>query len=491
MKTVIHSVRLAIVAAFAALFGPEPTPAERMRRLIAQGHAPSGGATDLLPAEKAAEKLSARRKAWADLLKEAYDPDRRVYDRARIKSVELGEKSMHELIREREAELKDLQTAYDEQNEAEKSAARNAEQIAQLEKISNAAVHPSSKGGGAASDDPDFEGIMGYTPADVKRYKGTTPGIEVAKFIAGLRRKGQLTIGNEYVLDLPAKMVSDLIVRKTTMTTAAGWDPEDIRIDRVIYDEQRPAPVVTDVLPTFPTSMSTVKYMEETTFTNNAAEESENSALGESALAYTERSEEVRKIGHTLPVTDEQLEDVPGLRSILDQRLQFMIRQRLDLQVLVGDGSVPNLSGVHDRSSIGSQALGADTASDAVRKGITLIEVNGFTMPNWAIFHPTDWETIRLEKDANGQYLYGPPSQPGIDRIWGLPVIRTAAQSQGQALIGDFANFSALYVRRGVDVSVTDSHASEFTSDVKRIKMTMRAALAVFRAAAFSEITGL
>ena len=65
-------------------------------------------------------------------------------------------------------------------------------------------------------------------------------------------------------------------IAKTDFTTAAGWDPEDTRIARVIFDAQRPAPRVVDLIPALPTNQSTVLFMEETTFTNTAAETAEN-----------------------------------------------------------------------------------------------------------------------------------------------------------------------------------------------------------------------
>ena len=190
-------------------------------------------------------------------------------------------------------------------------------------------------------------------------------------------------------------------------------------------------------------------------------------------------------------MTIEALEDTAQLRALLDQRLRFMVAQRLDLQLMVGNGTPPNLSGIHDQTSINTQAKGTDSVPDAVYKAITAARVTGFANPNVAIFHPNDWQTVRLLQTADGVYIWGPPSQAGEDRIWGLPVIQTTAETENQAAVGDFTAHSGLFLRRGVQVSVTDSHASEFLDDITRIKMTMRAAVVFFRQGAFSEITGI
>jgi len=106
----------------------------------------------------------------------------------------------------------------------------------------------------------------------------------------------------------------DYLEAKTLMETGAGFAPQSIRTGRVVeYAHRRP--VVADLIPQTPTEQAAVVYMEETTFTNNAATRAEGGQAGESALAYTERSKTVREIAHFLPVTEIQLEDVPVVNA--------------------------------------------------------------------------------------------------------------------------------------------------------------------------------
>ena len=389
-------------------------------------------------------------------------------------------------------EMDDMQAEVNRLADIESKSEENSAAIKAAEELASGGKKISHAPAGKEAKDP--YGVKGYTAADVARFKGRTLGEAVVeqllKEAGGSDIYGQQLNRGEVALNLPTKAIDDMIL-KTDMTTSAGWDPEDIRLGRWIESAQRPAPVVSNIIPTFATTMSTILYMEETTFTNNAAEAAENAAIAESALAFTERPSEVRKIGHSLPVTQEQLDDVQGLRAIIDQRLGYMLRARLDLQLLVGNGTAPNISGFHDRASIGSQAKGTDSDVVAIRKGINEVESTGFASPSAVVFHPTDWMNIRLLQTADGNFLFGPPSMPGAETIWGLQTVRTTAQTITQALVGDFAQFSALYMRKGITLSVTDSHASEFLDDILRIKATMRAALAVFRETAFCEVTGL
>jgi hypothetical protein len=63
---------------------------------------------------------------------------------------------------------------------------------------------------------------------------------------------------------------------KTVMTTAAGWAPQAIRSGRMVDYATRPIQVI-DLIPGGSTQQNAYVYMEETTFTNAAAEATESS----------------------------------------------------------------------------------------------------------------------------------------------------------------------------------------------------------------------
>ncbi|MEU8683153.1 phage major capsid protein [Streptomyces sp. NPDC048611] len=278
---------------------------------------------------------------------------------------------------------------------------------------------------------------------------------------------------------------------KTLFERAAGWDPEDTRTGHLELMPLRPAPHVVDFFPQTTTSQSTVVYMEETTFTNNAAEISEGTTFGEAALALTERTSEVRKIAVWLPFTDEQVEDEPRARDYINNRLSYMLANRLDSQLLVGNGTAPNLRGTENVSGINTQALGVDSVPDAIYKGMRVIRDTGFAEPNVVFIRPSKWEAVRLLKTADGQYVWGHPSVPGVETIWGVRVVQTVVPTATKAIIGDYSNYSELAVRRGVDVQMTNSHSSDFINGKQAIRMDLRCALLHYRPTAFTVVTGL
>lgn len=283
----------------------------------------------------------------------------------------------------------------------------------------------------------------------------------------------------------------DVDIKAALFQTGGGWSAPSIRSDRVVDFAVRPL-VLADLLPIVNVTLPTYLYMEETTFTNSAATVAEGASKPEVALALTERTETIRKIAGYLPVTDEQLDDVPAARQYIDNRLGYMVKQILDTQIISGNGSGTNLVGINHsaRSGVQQQAKAGDTAHDATYKAMTKIRVNAFSEPNGAVFHPNDWQDIRLaQASGSGVYLWGNPSEPGLERIFGLPVVLTTGASEGTALVGDF-NQASLLFRQGLTMKVGYVN-DDLIKNRQTVVAELRAAVAVFRPAAFCEVTGV
>ncbi len=363
-------------------------------------------------------------------------------------------------------ELTDLGKAIDALLLVEKMAKDSADREKTLNTAVNSVVHPAAGDGAAIG-----QGGQIIQPKSI----------------------GQQFIESKAYTDRATKQAAVLgenMHIKTLFETTAGWAPETTRTGRLVLDAQRPIQVI-DIIPIGNTSQNAVVYMEETTFTNAAAEAAEGAAAAEATLVYTEQSSSVRKIAVFIPVTEEQMEDEARISSLLDNRLRFMIQQRLDLQILVGDGIAPNIDGINNVSGIQTQALGADPIPDAVYKAMTNVRVTGQAQPNAYVTHPNDWQQIRLLKTSDGIYIWGSPSEAGPERIWGIQAVQAQAQTENTGLVGDFANMCELVMRQGVVVKMSDSHDDYFTKGKMAIKATLRAALPVYRPAGFCTVTGI
>jgi HK97 family phage major capsid protein len=255
---------------------------------------------------------------------------------------------------------------------------------------------------------------------------------------------------------------------------------------------------VADLLSQGTTENNSVPFIVEDTITNAATTVAEGSAKPEATWDWSQTSAPVRKIAVTSKVSDELLDDVPGMRSYLDSRLRWMVEIQEDAQLISGDGTGSNLTGLMVTSGIQTQAKGADTTLDAIRKAITKVQSTGQFTPDGIILHPADWEEISLLKDANNQYYAGGPFFApygnggfiAFQRLWGLPVVVTTSATQNTAVVGAFRMGAQLVRRKGLTLDfgyVND----DFKLNLLTLRCETRLALCVWRPKAICLVTGI
>lgn len=267
--------------------------------------------------------------------------------------------------------------------------------------------------------------------------------------------------------------------------------------ERVGYVAQprRPRRIL-DLVTTGQTNSDQVKYARQTTFTNVAAETAEatTSATGtkpEATMAFEVVTADVKTIAHWIPATRRSLADAGQLRTLIESQLRYGLEYRLESQIVNGDGTGENLTGIINTSNILTQAKSSDTVVDAIHKAMTQIRL-GFLEPNGVALHPTDWELIRLSKEEGtaGSYYYGPPALAGQETIWGLPVAVTPAVPDDTGIVGDWTQ-AVLWMREGIQILASDSHDDFFIKNLVALLAEMRAAFGVLRPQAFAKVTGL
>lgn len=342
-----------------------------------------------------------------------------------------------------------------------------------------------------------------------QRIRNASKGIKVEE--RPEETKGGLTIGEQFVKsekfqEMKSKGFSGSwstgqisIDGKATVTSAAS-DIVQPQVLGGVVETLFQRLTVADLLASGTTNSSVVRYIKETTATNAAATVAEGAAKPESTIVLDSADEPVRKIATFLPVSDEMLEDVAQLQSYLNQRLALFVKIEEEDQLLNGDGTAPNISGLLDRAGIQTQDIEADALEVAIFKAIGQVRNDAFLEPDGVVINPTDWETIRLATDTNGQYFgggpfYGPYGGPQgganyvIERLWGLPVVVTSAIAAGTALVGAFRTAAQVFRRSGLTVEASNSHSDFFQKNLTAIRAEERLALAVYREAAFCKVT--
>lgn len=271
---------------------------------------------------------------------------------------------------------------------------------------------------------------------------------------------------------------------------------------------QRRPPSILDMVTTGSTDSNVVQYPTITTLGSAAAtvaDPSTGADIGsgdpvvtalqaglkpETAYAFGLENRIVQTIASWIPIHRNMLEDVAYLDSLITQQLFIELRLRLEEQILSGNGTGSNLTGILNVSGIGTQAKGSDTVADAIYKAITNVQLT-FNQPTGILINPVDWQAVRLSKNAgDGAYVLGSPIVGVPDQLWGLPVISSPVIAQGTALVGDWRQAN-LWLRNGANVRASDSHKDYFTRNITTLLAELRAAFGVIRPQAFSKVTGL
>lgn len=279
---------------------------------------------------------------------------------------------------------------------------------------------------------------------------------------------------------------------KTTITTGTVGTAMDqnLRVPGIIQPYVRELRI-RDLLRVTPTTATAIEYVKENVFTNAASPQVEGSAKPEAALTFTLASAPVRTIAHWIPATRQVLDDMDQLMSYIDTRLRFGLKIVEEAQLLSGDGTGQNLSGLITQATAyeTSRNVAGDTVIDKISHAITQAREAEYPVDG-VVLHPKDWEKMRLikteEGGANkGQYVFGDPGTAQVPRIWNKPIVETTAITAGTFLVGAFALGAELFDRQEATVDVSTEHASFFVENKVAIRAEERLALAVYRPASF------
>lgn len=340
-------------------------------------------------------------------------------------------------------------------------------------------------------------------------------GVEVVgKSPAQVKSLGDQFIESKGYKDLLARGLSgnfstgqiELATKGTLASSPGTALTPDERLGGVVETLYQPL-TVADLLAQGTTNSSQITYVTETA-TSGVTAVAEQGLKPESTLSFSETTESVRKLATLLPVTDEMLEDAPQIQAYINQRLALFIRNAEENQILLGDGSAPNLAGIISpgNRTIGTYARGTvDDSALALFKAMNGTRGSSFLEPDAIVIHPTNWQAIRTAKDSNDQYYGGGPffgpyggpqgpagsSQFSRDSLWGVQVVITSAITVGTALVGSFRQAAQLFRRSGISVEASNSHGTYFATNITAIRAEERIALAVYRPTAFTAVTGL
>jgi len=271
-----------------------------------------------------------------------------------------------------------------------------------------------------------------------------------------------------------------------------GGSPQN-PVDTIVSPDRREGIVpgafrelsVLDVIPMGATSSNQVHYTQELAFTNSAAEVAEAAAKAESVLTFKLVEEPVRTIAHFIKMSKQVLDDAPALEGYVNRRLSHGVRNRLEFQILRGNGTSPNLAGLSasGNHTAYTPATG-DTALDSLNKA-KYATIGADFSANTILMNPATWGTIERAKLTGGAYALGDGAaityvaNGMIPRVWGMNVVLSNNVEAAKFYVLDTAAVEMM-LRQAVTVEMGFVN-DDFTKNLFTLRAEMRGALAVYQ----------
>lgn len=228
-------------------------------------------------------------------------------------------------------------------------------------------------------------------------------------------------------------------------------------------------------------------FLRQTVRTNNAAPVPDGALKPTSVFSIAEIEDRVRVIAHlSEPVPERYFADHAALEDFLRAELEAGILDALQTQVVSGDGTGENMTGILATSGVIAQAFVTDRLT-SIRKGLTQLQATGVT-PNALVLNPVDLEALDLLRadGATGAFLLGDPSAESATNIWSVPRVPSNAVAAGTALLADWTQ-AEIVVREDATLSL-DRSGDNFTKNLVTMRVEGRFGLAVKRPASFAVV---
>lgn len=242
---------------------------------------------------------------------------------------------------------------------------------------------------------------------------------------------------------------------------------------------------IRQVIPSIAVTGNAVNSLKENAWTNSAAEVSQGAAKNESDLTFTNYDVNIRTVAHWIKVSNQLLADAPAVAAYIDVRLRDGLAQKIDYQLLRGDGTSPNISGLTDSGNF--TAFTADSGAnlvESINKAKYAMWAAG-NAPDTVIVNPADWGAMEIAREGagTGAYLYGAPGTNAGMSPFGVNVVLSAHMPTGYFLIAQMRTAATVFNRSGAVIEMGYVNA-DFTNNLVTIRAEERLALACDRPAA-------
>lgn len=304
-----------------------------------------------------------------------------------------------------------------------------------------------------------FDGVVTSSQFDELKAAAEIQG----NLLAEIQRKGQnteKTFAEQYKENAAgiAKAISEGkpysfgTTRKAVTAASITNNTNAYRIEGV-GQLQRGIPFVADLLPRVVLGANTggtVRWIEQSSITNNAAAVAEGSKSTESVATWEEKSLAGKRIKDHIKVSIDQIKDEAYMIGEVTQLVNNNMRLAEDNALINDDGLNNNIKGLLTYATEFATAgisIKAANFVDLVGKCKTQIAVNtkGGAMPTNFIANPTDVDVVRYLKNDFDMPIYPNWQLGGAVSFGGMTLAENALMTTNKLIVGDMSK-ATLYV---------------------------------------------
>lgn len=208
-----------------------------------------------------------------------------------------------------------------------------------------------------------------------------------------------------------------------------------------------------------------------------AAMVAEGATFPQSTAKWITKTLNIKKVGDTVPASEELFYDAPRFAAELDLFLRTNVAMVVDTDLYGGDGTGENIQGIKTYAPafvpVASGIVDASIYDLIVKVSESITKTGGSKFsPDFVLMNISTINLMRLKKDANNNYIIPPfVTRDGKD-VDTMVVIECNAVPDNEMIVGD-RRYGRIYEEPGVSVELGYA-TGDFESDMKTYKARRR-----------------
>jgi HK97 family phage major capsid protein len=274
--------------------------------------------------------------------------------------------------------------------------------------------------------------------------------------------------GQEVVMTIkaPVNVTTGAVANASGVTT-----PDSIVYNQGLpyAEDVRPMEYIISVIDNGTTNKPSLPYMDKLPTEGTMAITEEGALKPLISVSFKLNYSEAKKIAGRTKISEEALDDIPGLMAIINNELRY--EHDMAQQSFIFD-EINDIAGAF---VAGDMAASTDAPSnyDAIRAATYAVKIgsNGRFIPNVALVPSSDVYNMGATKDANNNYVLPPFVLPDGTRVAGVRVLEVNDDTvaPGSFIVGDFRKlkrrvYKSFTVRIGQGIQGSTT-AGEIVSD--------------------------